>query len=764
MMGTGMVQLTSTSHHEHILDSLHNLRLQGLLSDVTVQVDYQGDVQAFQAHQVILAASSGYFKNIFLSRDGGARDNIPLSIMQPGDFSTFLEFVYTGKVVITQSKIVDIEEAARLLDCNELLKICSAAISAGLLQEPTNYASNLDMEESAAAKPSRKKKGKLALKTSEQLSATSNPSETDGEEQTLEVKKLKLRLGGHEVLQRCVEIKPDAGKEADEVSENKEDVEEAGAQTESEESWPPSPPVDTVDIGPDDDVSLSLDDGEEPLLSTGEEDEEEANVRSKRKAQFLCNNCQRTFLYERCYMKHVSTYHGVKADLVYRCKTCLQTFSNRSNLKIHEKHVHSTERQFSCDVCAKTFKRKKDVVRHHQQVHVPQYHQCPDCGKSLSSKASLELHKKIHSGIKPFACNDCGARFTQNSALKMHQRIHTGEKPFYCDKCNARFSQKSMLVYHKRSHTGERPFMCEACGKSFASKEYLRNHSNIHTGTKPFKCDECGRGFAQRNSLRQHLTIHTGERPYACKYCSKQFTQLNALQRHQRIHTGEKPYMCGMCSRTFSDKSTLRRHTATHDSSAPWKNYLVVLEGNVEEKKPKVPSEAPTQEKKTPAKRVNAKARKTNAEAAPVAETVALPSEWEGNGALALLGQQAHLNGITVIHTEMPSGTQLQSMVTPDNTDARDIALDGLAVPVSFAIPVARPFHAPIPESSSSETSMTSVLETAVSQTILAPVCDVTAEEQDLHPNIHTVTVSDKMSTQRTSNQPLEHIKGDANS
>ncbi|XP_054617345.1 GDNF-inducible zinc finger protein 1 [Dunckerocampus dactyliophorus] len=740
MMGTGVVQLTSTSHHEHILDSLHHLRLQGHFSDVTVQVEHQGDVQVFQAHQVILAASSGYFKNILLSQDA-ARDNIPLSNMQPGDFSTFLEFVYTGKLVVTQSKLVNIEEVARLLDCKELLKICGAAISAGLLQEPTSYGSNSDAGETpavecAAAKSSSRKRRKLAPKSSEKLSKRSNTMETDGE---------KERLGGHEVVEGCVKTSQEALKEANKVS----DEEEAGTPTESDESWPPSPPVDVVDVGPDDEGSLSLYHGEEPLLSTGEEDEEEENGLPKRKPRFLCNSCHRTFFYERCYMKHVSTYHGVKADLVYRCKTCLQTFSNRSNLKIHEKHVHSTERQFSCDVCAKTFKRKKDVVRHYQQVHDPQYHQCPDCGKSLSSKASLELHKKIHSGVKPFACSECGARFTQNSALKMHQRVHTGEKPFYCDKCDARFSQKSMLVYHKRSHTGERPFMCEACGKSFASKEYLRNHSNIHTGTKPFKCEQCGRCFAQRNSLRQHLTIHTGERPYACTFCNKQFTQLNALQRHQRIHTGEKPYMCGMCSRTFSDKSTLRRHTATHDSSAPWKNYLVVLEGNVE-KRAKVASKAPTQGKKTPVRKGDSRVHKTNAEAVVVAEPVALPSEWAGHEAIALVSH-AHLGGITVIHTEVPLGTQLQSVVTPDNTEAGVVASDGSAVPVPL---------------SESEASMSSVLEAAASLAVLAPVCEASARARVIDPDIQPVIVNHKIcdDAQNTADKPLDDMKGEVKS
>lgn len=67
----------------------------------------------------------------------------------------------------------------------------------------------------------------------------------------------------------------------------------------------------------------------------------------------------------------VSTYHGVRADIVHRCDICMQTFANRSNLKIHEKHVHNNERQFACDSCSKTFKRKKDVIRHQRQVGDP---------------------------------------------------------------------------------------------------------------------------------------------------------------------------------------------------------------------------------------------------------------------------------------------------------------------------------------------------------------------------------------------------------
>ncbi|TMS12372.1 GDNF-inducible zinc finger protein 1 [Larimichthys crocea] len=342
---------------------------------------------------------------------------------------------------------------------------------------------------------------------------------------------------------------------------------------------------------PEDSLLLSLEEKEEKKEEEEEEEEEEdedgqskETLKKTYKAQFQCNKCQRTFHYERSYMKHISTYHGVKADVIYRCETCSQTFANRSNLKIHEKHVHSTERLFTCDSCTKTYTNVTicDMsVLSAERRSAPKPHCC--CMRGHTQVQSLMSVPTVGPDLPKTLLSRCTAGLTQERSQ------------FACDKCEARFTQKHMLAYHKRSHTGEKPFMCEACGKSFASKEYLRHHSNIHTGSRPYKCEQCGRGFAQRNSLHQHLKIHTGERPYSCKDCDKQFTQLNALQRHQRIHTGEKPYMCGLCRRTFTDKSTLRRHTMIHDSDAPWKTYLVVLEGNVEDKKPKTPTKGKTE-------------------------------------------------------------------------------------------------------------------------------------------------------------------------
>ncbi|XP_037100693.1 GDNF-inducible zinc finger protein 1 isoform X8 [Syngnathus acus] len=532
MMAMKVIQLSSKTHHQNILNTLHHLRLQGHLSDITVRVDYQGHAQTFQAHRVVLAASSDYFRNIFLSPDA-TPDQITLSNMHACDFSDFLEFVYTGKAEVAQSRMEDVQAAAKTLKCEELARVCGI-----------NHTSQSDVvEESSPATETGIKKpqnSQLPPESSECLSKRS--------------KRKSPRL------KWFIPIEDEA----------------FNAEDDNDTTYASSPHFDKD--------TQSRNDAEETVLVSAGEDDDESGMVSKRtsKRKFVCSNCQRSFHYERSYRKHVSTCQARKGELVHQCKTCMNTFSNRANLRIHEKHVHSSERLFTCDVCTKTFKRKKDVTRHKKLVHDgPHMQQCSECGKWLRSKASLMLHMRIHKGIKNYVCIKCGSRFIQKSSLNTHERTHTDEKPFACDMCDARFKHGHSLAYHKRSHIGEKPFKCETCGKGFTAKQYLRHHANVHTGAKPFKCKYCGRSFGQRNSLRQHLTAHTGERPYACNDCDKHFAQLHALQRHQRIHTGEKPYMCGSCNRTFTDTSTLRRHTKIHDANAPWRNYLVVLKGNV---------------------------------------------------------------------------------------------------------------------------------------------------------------------------------------
>lgn len=207
-----------------------------------------------------------------------------------------------------------------------------------------------------------------------------------------------------------------------------------------------------------------------------------------------------------------------------------------------------------------------------------------------------------------------------------------------------------------------------------------------------------------------------------------------------------------------------------HDSDAPWKTYLVVLEGNVESKKAKLPTKVKVEkaaggrEKSTAARKSHGAAAATIPEDATEvivtgdgmeavdssdkihadsilvpAGPVPLPPEWTTHGAIALVSHGTS-GEITVIHTDMTPGTQIQPILTTEDTETRIIPVP-FSIPLSLAQPIPMSETAtislavptlsiPVSDAASvsiSETptiSTSSVLEAAASHTILATVSE----------------------------------------
>ncbi|XP_011907287.1 PREDICTED: GDNF-inducible zinc finger protein 1 isoform X3 [Cercocebus atys] len=548
-MESGAVLLESKSSPFNLLHEMHELRLLGHLCDVTVSVEYQGVRKDFMAHKAVLAATSKFFKEVFLNEKSGdgTRTNVYLNEVQVADFASFLEFVYTAKVQVEEDRVQRMLEMAEKLKCLDLSETCfqlKKQMLESVLLELQNFSESQEVEVSSGSQVSAAPAPRASVAMdgphpngltdslgypgeiasngmSSDLPPKKSKDKLDKKKEVVKPPYPKIRRASGRLAGRKVFVEIPKKKYTRRLREQQKSAEgDMGDYRCPQDQSPDRVGTEMEPISKNEgcQVGAELEEVSKkagPEEEEEEEEEEEDEEGEKKKSNFKCSICEKAFLYEKSFLKHSKHRHGVATEVVYRCDTCGQTFANRCNLKSHQRHVHSSERHFPCELCGKKFKRKKDVKRHVLQVHEGggERHRCGQCGKGLSSKTALRLHERTHTGDRPYGCTECGARFSQPSALKTHMRIHTGEKPFVCDECGARFTQNHMLIYHKRCHTGERPFMCETCGKSFASKEYLKHHNRIHTGSKPFKCEVCFRTFAQRNSLYQHIKVHTDGSP-----------------------------------------------------------------------------------------------------------------------------------------------------------------------------------------------------------------------------------------------------------
>ena len=344
-MGDSVVQLASKGHHDNILSSLHQLRLGGQLVDITVQVDHQGEMEEFQAHQVMLAAYSGYFKRLLLSQDS-VPDKLFLSNIRTANFSKFLEFVYTGKVEVAQDKLGDVQAAAVLLDCKDLSEVCGKAMTAGVCSPSSDASAGLDSaaeqkppDTSAIKQPKQASKRKLPLKSTKRDAGTQQPTKKPakvkdpvGDEMEIVVpddegvRRVSIRLAGRKIPVGLLKHRDttDEDPETTDLDSPSETEENRGAVEGAVEPSSPAAkdrkkgkPKDAesivaVVVGDEENEGEEghlVDDDPDLALYLSDEDEEDggAEKRAKRtsKAQFQCGSCQRTFHYARSYVKHI---------------------------------------------------------------------------------------------------------------------------------------------------------------------------------------------------------------------------------------------------------------------------------------------------------------------------------------------------------------------------------------------------------------------------------------------------------------------------
>ncbi|XP_025742941.1 zinc finger and BTB domain-containing protein 49 [Callorhinus ursinus] len=580
------------THGCHLLQQLHEQRIQGLLCDCMLVVKGV----CFKAHKNVLAAFSQYFRSLFQNSSGQKSDVFHLDIKNVSGIGQILDFMYTSHLDLNQDNIQVMLDIAQCLQVQNVLNLCHTFLKSATVEQPPGVSCN----------------SAFSLQSTVPADAHCAVSENYPphllHECPAEVQQSKVLDESHSHAPPSVNLHQSAGEASKQAPDtmdgtcpelpfrqpsyyyklrnfySRQYYKQAACPGHERVNEQPFTFSTAADLGAGDNQPCAGSHSECVLESS-------EHLPSHFLAQPLSesapdpdsdNPCQpptrQMRLKKAIHLKKLNFLKSQKSaeepsegkpeDGLTKRVECASTStaekatSHGAEGREGEELVRSE--RFNCTNEMERPEEPAALEDPSQMLQSQRQYTCELCGKPFKHPSNLELHKRSHTGEKPFECNICGKHFSQAGNLQTHLRRHSGEKPYICEICGKRFAASGDVQRHIIIHSGEKPHLCDICGRGFSNFSNLKEHKKTHTADKVFTCDECGKSFNMQRKLVKHRIRHTGERPYSCSACGKCFGGSGDLRRHVRTHTGEKPYTCEICSKCFTRSAVLRRHKKMH--------------------------------------------------------------------------------------------------------------------------------------------------------------------------------------------------------
>ncbi|KAL2089646.1 hypothetical protein ACEWY4_014334 [Coilia grayii] len=471
MERAGSIQLDIPDFSNSVLSHLNQLRIQGRLCDIVVNV--QG--QSFRAHKVVLAASSPYFRD---HMSLGEMSTVSLSVIRnPSVFEQLLSFCYTGRLCLQLADIISYLTAASFLQMQHIIDRCTQIL------ETIHFKINLaDVEGELVVGSHHQGSGR----TLESGSVTGGP------------------VGPHLLSPRLCSPKVTGPCGVGGVREM-----EAGNACEEQEMSPAGNSM-SPQIVEHSGIGSEVIGGKG---GAGSIREKEPVLRINRAGQWYVESGLEDRGEEsgmrvagglRIKTEHLEDWGGadIQASAVEVSGTeegvtpMIIDASGRSSL-VQEEFVSGasgskssqpsssfseTDRFSPTGSVVVTAERQRAKSESPGRVYDQKHPSLQGEEQAIFDMGGYEEYLREQVGDRWFrynprlTCIYCCKSFNQKGSLDRHMRLHMGITPFVCRICGKKYTRKDQLEYHIRKHTGNKPFHCHVCGKSFPFQAILNQH------------------------------------------------------------------------------------------------------------------------------------------------------------------------------------------------------------------------------------------------------------------------------------------------
>ncbi|CAH1789024.1 unnamed protein product [Owenia fusiformis] len=629
LQGDTPVTLTSKQHRSKLLDCLYTLQQSHKACDINIKCDSL----IIPVHRLVLAATLEKFQAEKSWKTKRVWNIDHLNLNQD-ELSKIVRFLYTGCLMIQNSKVQDYLNYFKALELSEGIALCKDLISDMTSQSETSKQETIQTKrikdhstKNSTIVKSKNKKPKTSVSKGIECDGSiikakgvDTPKRKRGRPQIYETSTCKDPIKNIETssdknidepygtsvkhyhtrkaTQREKETQVGSTKDAVNASRKRRHAEIAtseGGQLQEKTSQVVENPVPNVKSSNE---TPFINDSESSKKSKTSIPQDIEAQHQKSKTSTIGDNSSpnisSTKLGVNCEEESEKNNPSPTKFQHRKCRKCSQTFDTHSQLVQHRKEhlVGNWNSRYKCNLCSFKDRRKLGLDRHKFHKHGVPFDkekyvilkcEVENCKYQTIDIHVFKSHQTSHKKEEPFKCKVCEKTFKRKGALDVHQRLHIDSRPFKCPDCDKSFTQASNLQSHvAASHQKGKKFMCDQCPYgSLGRKEFAFHMFNHHKVPLPnnyvdkiLTCDQCSYTCFRPVAMKQHKITHTGEKLFMCTYCGQRLANRTSLRVHIRYsHTGERPEKCEHCGMGFVDTGKLKQHVRVKHTEVGVKNF-----------------------------------------------------------------------------------------------------------------------------------------------------------------------------------------------